>query len=95
MIRKYGLMQHKKDAIILQGTKREDNSSLLSVLPEEGHCDMGTLRRLKEMSHFLEIIRNLQCQLNAKFKRPGQGLVCCGVLLHSPIIFSFLDISFK
>ncbi|KAH7860687.1 hypothetical protein Vadar_016791 [Vaccinium darrowii] len=75
MIRKYGLMQHKKDAIILQGTKKEDNSSLLSVLPEEGHCDMGTLRRLKEMSHFLEIIRNLQCQLNAKFRRPGQGLV--------------------
>ncbi|XP_058186031.1 uncharacterized protein LOC131303262 isoform X4 [Rhododendron vialii] len=71
MIRKYGLMQHKQDAITLQGSKREANSAL----PEEEHCELGNLRRLKEMSHFLEIIRNLQCRLNAKFKRPGQGLV--------------------
>lgn len=91
MIRKYGLMQHKQDAITLQGSKREANSAL----PEEQHCELGNLRRLKEMSHFLEIIRNLQCRLNAKFKRPGQGLVCCEVLLHSPIVLSYLDFSFE
>uniref|UniRef100_A0A5B6Z0A7 Spatacsin C-terminal domain-containing protein n=1 Tax=Davidia involucrata TaxID=16924 RepID=A0A5B6Z0A7_DAVIN len=75
MIRKYGLIQHKKDAFILRGIRGIQNSSLPSVLPEKEHDEMGNSRRLREMAHFLEIIRNLQSRLSAKFKRPGRGLV--------------------
>ncbi|KAL7230412.1 hypothetical protein ACSBR2_008822 [Camellia fascicularis] len=75
MIRKYGLMQHRKDPFVLQGSRGVENSSLVSVVPNEKHNAMGNLRRLREMAHFLEIIRNLQCRLSAKVKRPGQGSV--------------------
>ncbi|KAA8530957.1 hypothetical protein F0562_005676 [Nyssa sinensis] len=75
MIRKYGLIQHKKDAFILQGIRGIQNYTLPLVLLEKEHNEMGNSRRLREMAHFLEIIRNLQSRLSAKFKRPGQGLV--------------------
>lgn len=75
MIRKYGLMQHRKDPFVLKGSSGVENSSLVSVVPNEKHNAMGNLRRLREMAHFLEIIRNLQCRLSAKVKRPGQGSV--------------------
>ncbi|XP_057497009.1 uncharacterized protein LOC130781713 [Actinidia eriantha] len=75
MIRRYGLMQLKKDAFTLQGTEGKDNSSLLAVLPDKDHSETRNLRRLQEMAHFLEIIRNLQCRLSTRFKRPGLGLV--------------------
>ncbi|XP_059642353.1 uncharacterized protein LOC132284280 isoform X2 [Cornus florida] len=75
MIRKYGSIQHKKDAFLLQGIKGMRNCSSLLVLPERERNEARNSRRLREMAHFLEIIRNLQCRLSAKFKRPGQGLV--------------------
>ncbi|XP_052197729.1 uncharacterized protein LOC127804771 isoform X2 [Diospyros lotus] len=74
VIRKYGLMQHKNDTFILQINERIQNSSF-SVLSDGELNEMGNWRRLREMAHFLEITRNLQHQLNAKFKRAGQGLV--------------------
>ncbi|KAK0608267.1 hypothetical protein LWI29_028101 [Acer saccharum] len=75
MIRKYGFQQHENNAYLLRGLNGTGILSLPSILPDKVHTEMETSRRLHEMAHFLEIIRNLQCRLNAKFKKPGQGLV--------------------
>uniref|UniRef100_A0A2N9FSI1 Spatacsin C-terminal domain-containing protein n=1 Tax=Fagus sylvatica TaxID=28930 RepID=A0A2N9FSI1_FAGSY len=75
MIRKYGLLQNRENAYILQSFSRTRILSLPPVRPEKVQYDQGNSRRLREMAHFLEIIRNLQYRLNSKFKRPGQGLV--------------------
>lgn len=82
MIRKYGLVQHKKDAFELQGASETQIYSLSPGLPNKEQIEMENSRKLHEMAHFLEIIRNLQCRLSAKFKRPSQVLVwCCLILL--------------
>ncbi|KAJ0041339.1 hypothetical protein Pint_27017 [Pistacia integerrima] len=78
MIRKYGLQLHKDDAYFLKGLNGMKLLSLPSTLVDEEQNDAKTSRRISEMAHFLEIIRNLQCRLSAKFKKPGQGLVDCG-----------------
>ncbi|KAL5818547.1 hypothetical protein ACOSQ4_022389 [Xanthoceras sorbifolium] len=75
MIRNYGLQQHKNDAYLLQGFNKTGILSLPSILPDKVQTEVETSRRLHEMAHFLEIIRNLQCRLSAKFKKPGQGSV--------------------
>lgn len=75
MIRNYGLLQHKKDASIPGGVRGTPMGSVQQVLPDKRKKEMGNLRKLQEMAHYLEIIRNLQCRLSAKFKRPGPGLV--------------------
>ncbi|KAK2975888.1 hypothetical protein RJ640_015319 [Escallonia rubra] len=72
MIRTYGLLQRKKDTFKPQNI---NNSFLPSVLPDKEHNDVVNSRRLREMAHFLEIIRNLQCRLSTKFKSPAQRLV--------------------
>lgn len=74
MIRKYGLVQHKKDAFELQGASETQIYSLSPGLPNKEQIEMENSRKLHEMAHFLEIIRNLQCRLSAKFKRPSQVL---------------------
>jgi hypothetical protein len=81
MIRRYGLLQHREDAYILQGFSRTHILSLPPVRPEKVEKDQGNSRRLSEMAHFLEVVRNLQYQLSSKFKRPGQGSVRCFVIL--------------
>ena len=81
MIRRYGLLQHSEDAYILQGFSRTHILSLPPVRPDKVHKDQGNSRRLSEMAHFLEVIRNLQYRLSSKFKRPGQGSVSCFVIL--------------
>ncbi|XVF61790.1 hypothetical protein PTKIN_Ptkin08bG0158700 [Pterospermum kingtungense] len=75
MIREYGLLQHKTDAFILQDLDGPHLLALPPALPDKTQNEMGNSIRLREMAHFLEIIRNLQCQLRAKLKKPGQGLV--------------------
>lgn len=75
MIREYGLLQRKKDAFMLQGLDGTRLLALPPVLPDKAQNEMGYSVRLREMAHFLEIIRNLQYQLRAKLKKPGQGLV--------------------
>ncbi|XP_007048161.2 PREDICTED: uncharacterized protein LOC18611704 isoform X1 [Theobroma cacao] len=75
MIREYGLLQRKKDAFMLQGLDGTCLLALPPVLPDKAQNEMGYSVRLREMAHFLEIIRNLQYQLRAKLKKPGQGLV--------------------
>ncbi|XP_038999892.1 uncharacterized protein LOC120125556 isoform X2 [Hibiscus syriacus] len=75
MIREYGLLQLKRDAFLLQGLDRSRVLALPSILPDKTQNEVGTSSRLREMAHFLEIIRNMQYQLRAKLKKPGQGLV--------------------
>ncbi|KAE8706827.1 ubiquitin carboxyl-terminal hydrolase 27-like [Hibiscus syriacus] len=75
MIHEYGLNQLKRDAFMFQGLDRPHVLALPSVLPDKTQNEVGTSTRLREMAHFLEIIRNLQYQLRAKLKKPGQGLV--------------------
>ncbi|KAK9272515.1 hypothetical protein L1049_002888 [Liquidambar formosana] len=75
MIRKYGLVQRKKHAFIPQDVRGTWIHSLPPVLLGKVNKEMGNSRKLQEMAHYLEIIRNLQCRLSAKFKRRGPGLV--------------------
>lgn len=82
MIRKYGLLQHDSDAYVSQSFGWTEVRHLPPLLPDELLNEVETSKRLREMAHFLEIIRNLQSRLSSKFKRPGQGLVrCCVVIL--------------
>ncbi|KAK9134405.1 hypothetical protein Syun_013735 [Stephania yunnanensis] len=64
-IRKYGLLLHKKIAIMCQTT---DDFRMISDM------NRGNLRRLHEMAHFLEVIRKLQCRLTPKLIKSDQGL---------------------
>lgn len=82
LIHKYGLEQHKNDVYLLQGINGNGILPLPSILPDEEENEMENSKRLCEMAHFLEIIRNLQSRLSAKFKKPGQGLVYCCFICH-------------
>ena len=75
MIRHYGLVQHKKDACELQDASETQMYSLPAGLPNKEQIEMENSRKLHEMAHFLEIIRNLQSRLSAKFKVPSQVVV--------------------
>ncbi|KAB2051998.1 hypothetical protein ES319_A12G090100v1 [Gossypium barbadense] len=75
MIREYGLLQLKRDAFMFHGLDRPGVLALPSVLPDKTQNEVGTSMKLREMAHFLEVIRNLQYQLRAKLKKPGQALV--------------------
>ncbi|MBA0562724.1 hypothetical protein Golob_007747 [Gossypium lobatum] len=74
MIREYGLLQLKRDAFMFHGLDRPGVLALPSVLPDKTK-NVGTSMKIREMAHFLEVIRNLQYQLRAKLKKPGQALV--------------------
>ncbi|XP_057972244.1 uncharacterized protein LOC131160497 isoform X2 [Malania oleifera] len=74
MIGKYGLIQHKKDTVISQGIRGTQFCTTPPISPEKQKNRMENVKRLREMAHFLEIIRNLQYRFSAKIKRPGQGL---------------------
>ncbi|XVE86639.1 hypothetical protein DITRI_Ditri18aG0050700 [Diplodiscus trichospermus] len=75
MIRQYGLLQHKRDGFMLQDLDGPHVLALPPALSDKTQNEMGNSTRLREMAHFLEIIRNLQYQLRAKLKKPGQGMV--------------------
>ncbi|KAJ7945315.1 Spatacsin [Quillaja saponaria] len=75
MIRKYGLLHHKMNTCMLEGFSKTQLLSLPPVIPVKEHNEMDYARKLREMAHFLEIIRNLQHRLSSKFQRPTQGLV--------------------
>lgn len=75
MIREYGLLQHKKDGMDSWKAGGVQNSFFSSELIDNRPGETGDLERLQKMSHFLEIIRNLQWQLMYKCKRLGQELV--------------------
>lgn len=77
MIRRYGLLQHEGHAYILQGISRTHLLSLPPVRLEKVRNDDENSRRLHEMAHFLETIRDLQYRISSNFTRPGQALVRC------------------
>ncbi|XP_008786547.2 uncharacterized protein LOC103704848 [Phoenix dactylifera] len=74
MIRRYGLLKHKKEKSMLSTEKDLKISSLQPDLPADDFDEISYSRRLFEMSHFLEVIRNLQSRLISKSRRPSQGL---------------------
>ncbi|KAF9603991.1 hypothetical protein IFM89_039345 [Coptis chinensis] len=75
MIRRYGLLQHEKHMLMFLTI----SDSRITTLPLDSSnielSEMSCLRRLHEMALFLEVIRNMQCRVDAKRKRPAQGLV--------------------
>ncbi|XP_024032136.1 uncharacterized protein LOC21400717 isoform X2 [Morus notabilis] len=75
MIRKYGLLQHDNDVYVSPSFGGTEVHPFPPVLPDKLPKEVGVSRRLSEMAHFLEIIRNLQSRLSMKSKRPAQGLV--------------------
>ncbi|KAM6563640.1 hypothetical protein CsatB_023638 [Cannabis sativa] len=75
MIRTYGLLHHENNAYLSHGFELTEVHHLPPLLHDKSQNEVGTSRRLREMAHFLEIIRNLQSRLSSKMKRPGQGLV--------------------
>lgn len=77
IIRKYGLQEHKEHLFVLHGGKGSGISCLQAGMQDLEVTESSNSRRLQEMAQFLEIIRNLQCRLVAKYTRPGQGVVWC------------------
>ncbi|MED6158928.1 hypothetical protein PIB30_037567 [Stylosanthes scabra] len=84
MLRKYGLLKHKRDTIIAEAFNKTELLSLPPIEPVKLQTEVDFTRKLREMAHFLEIIRNLQCRLRSKFQRASQGLAAMGE--ESPLI---------
>lgn len=84
-IHNYGLSQHKKGDLKPQGFGNVEAAILL----EKGmNNPSGQTKRMSDMAHYLEIIRNLQLRLNVKFKRPGHRLVCTRLwLISTKLVF--------
>lgn len=74
MIRRYGLLKHKKEEAMLSIKKNLSISYLQPNLPAHDFDGINISRRLCEMSHFLEVIRNLQSRLTSKNRRLNRGL---------------------
>lgn len=74
VIRKYGLLHHKKVAEKPLEVSGNEGTYPLLELTEKEHDEEGTSRSLTESARFLVVIRSLQQQLNEKFRRPGQLL---------------------
>ncbi|KAL8047280.1 hypothetical protein ABFX02_08G230100 [Erythranthe guttata] len=71
VIRKYGLLQHKKVTVSSWDVRGNEDASFLLELTDKEHDEEENSRILKEMAQFLVVIRGLQGQLDAKFRRPG------------------------
>ncbi|XP_061345491.1 uncharacterized protein LOC133291257 isoform X4 [Gastrolobium bilobum] len=78
MLRKYGLLQHKKDTCIAESFNKTGLLSLPPIEPVKLQNEVDFSRKLCEMAHFLEIIRNLQCRHRSIFQRASQGLADIG-----------------
>ncbi|PNX96833.1 hypothetical protein L195_g020047, partial [Trifolium pratense] len=72
MLRKYGLLQHKKDT----GFNKTGLLSLPPIEPLKLQTEVDFAQKLSELAHFLEIIRNLQCRHRTTFQKANQGLQC-------------------
>ncbi|KAI9108709.1 hypothetical protein K1719_020356 [Acacia pycnantha] len=69
MLRKYGLLQHERDSFMMEGFNQTGLLALPPIEPDNLQTEVDFGRKLREMAHFLEIIRNLQCRLRSKFQR--------------------------
>lgn len=76
MIHQYGMAEFKRNATTFNDFSSSQEISILLHFPFQMQSELECSRKLHEMSHFLEIIRNLHCHLSSKFKRPCQELVC-------------------
>ncbi|KAJ0988045.1 hypothetical protein J5N97_006401 [Dioscorea zingiberensis] len=76
MVRKYGLGQHMQDDFASKKTSIISFSEF--SLPKHHSIEISNARRLSEMAHFLEVIRNLRSRLSTKGRRPGQGVILDG-----------------
>ncbi|CAM8951081.1 unnamed protein product [Rhodiola kirilowii] len=70
MVRKYGMAEQKKSFASLQVANGTQVHYLPSNVPLKNQKNLDTSRKLREMAYFLEVIRNLQCRLTDKFRRP-------------------------
>ncbi|PIA25431.1 hypothetical protein AQUCO_11400007v1 [Aquilegia coerulea] len=75
VIRKYGLLQYESGMFMFQMITDSKTNSVPPALSNKEASEMNYSRRLHEMAHFLEVIRTMQCRLDAKSRRPAQGLV--------------------
>ncbi|XP_023518582.1 uncharacterized protein LOC111782046 isoform X2 [Cucurbita pepo subsp. pepo] len=75
MIHRYGMAEFKRNATTFNDFSSGQEISILPHLPFQKQNVSEHSRKLHEMSHFLEIIRNLHGHLSSKFKRPSQELV--------------------
>ncbi|CAL0330002.1 unnamed protein product [Lupinus luteus] len=73
MLRKYGLLQHKRDTCIAEALNKTGLLSLPPIEPVKLQTEVDYARKLREMARFLEIIRNLQSRLRPIFQRADSG----------------------
>uniref|UniRef100_A0A7N0TN62 Spatacsin C-terminal domain-containing protein n=1 Tax=Kalanchoe fedtschenkoi TaxID=63787 RepID=A0A7N0TN62_KALFE len=70
MVRKYGICEQKIAVTPVHFFKGSQIHFLPSNVPIEEQNYKNIPRKLREMAYFLEVIRNLQCRLTDKYKRP-------------------------
>ncbi|KAK7399452.1 hypothetical protein VNO78_10634 [Psophocarpus tetragonolobus] len=78
MLHKYGLLQHKKDTFVAETFNKTGLLSLPPTEPVKLQTEVDFARKLCEIAHFLEIIRNLQCKHMSIFQRASKGLADSG-----------------
>ncbi|XP_017420472.1 uncharacterized protein LOC108330498 isoform X1 [Vigna angularis] len=78
MLHKYGMLQHKKDTCLAESCNNTKLLPLPPIEPVKLQTEVDFTRKLCEISHFLEIIRNLQCRHRSIFQRASQGLADSG-----------------
>ncbi|XP_004504003.1 uncharacterized protein [Cicer arietinum] len=78
MLRKYGLLQHKKDTCIADGLNMTGLLSLPPIEPVKLQTEVDFGQKLGELAHFLEIIRTLQFRHRTVFQKASRGLVDSG-----------------
>ncbi|XP_068470497.1 uncharacterized protein [Phaseolus vulgaris] len=78
MLHKYGMLQHKKDTCIAESCNKTKLLPLPPIEPIKLQTEVDFTQKLREISHFLEIIRNLQCRHRSIFQRASQGLADSG-----------------
>ncbi|KAF5204820.1 Spatacsin [Thalictrum thalictroides] len=75
VIRKYGLLRYESGMSMFQMITDSKINSAPPAFSNKEASEMNYSRRLHEMAHFLEIIRTMQCRLDAKNRWPAQVLV--------------------
>lgn len=81
MLRKYGLLQHKKDTCIADGLNMTGLLSLPPIEPVKLQTEVDFGQKLGELAHFLEIIRTLQFRHRTVFQKASRGLVWCSTVV--------------
>ncbi|KAF3781980.1 Spatacsin-C domain-containing protein [Nymphaea thermarum] len=73
MVHHYGLTAHERGDIVTSLPLNFRMVNFSPLTPELN--ETVTLKKLHEMAHLLEVIRDLQGRLSRKFRRPGQKMV--------------------